>query len=314
MQLKISIILFILIILISCSIENNNTIVKNLLDKKVEKPIIKKEVKKKTKKKNKEIIISKSNKIPFYFIGDSYFIEGVEYIPKEDYSYNETGLASFYGSQLHGQRTINNEYNKVTELLARHKTLPLPSVVKITNLNNGLSVAVRVNDRGPQNNTRIIQVSRKVSQLLRFYKQKTARVRIEILTDPSKQLKIVTESMNNPDFNITMPSAPTEEVTITDLDNSLEDESKINSIYEQPIKIGFEKVTKTELFVKISGFKSYQDAQNINNQINEGIKVIMQKDEEGYNVLFGPMLEPEADNLFQILVSKGYNNTEIIIK
>ena len=90
MQLKISIILFILIILISCSIENNNTIVKNLLDKKVEKPIIKKEVKKTTKKK----IISKSNKIPFYFIGDSYFIEGVEYIPKEDYSYNETGLAS----------------------------------------------------------------------------------------------------------------------------------------------------------------------------------------------------------------------------
>ena len=314
MQLKISIILFVLIILVSCSIENNNTIVKNLLDKKFEKPIIKKEVKKTTKKKTKKKIISKTNKIPFYFIGDSYFIEGVEYIPKEDYSYNETGLASFYGSQLHGQRTINNEYNKVTELLARHKTLPLPSVVKITNLDNGLSVAVRVNDRGPQNNARIIQVSRKVSQLLRFYKQKTARVRVEILTDPSKQLKIVTESMNNPDFNITMPSAPTEEVTITDLDNSLEDESKINSIYEQPIEIGFEKVTKTELFVKISGFKSYQDAQNINNQINEDLEVIMQKDEEGYNVLFGPMLEPEADNLFQILVGKGYNNTEIIIK
>ncbi len=54
--------------------------------------------------------------------------------------------------------------------------------------------------------------------------------------------------------------------------------------------------------------------QNINNQINEDLEVIMQKDEEGYNVLFGPMLEPEADNLFQILVGKGYNNTEIIIK
>ena len=310
MQLRISIILFILIILISCSIENNNTIVKNLLDKKLEKPKVKKEVQKKTKK----IIISKINRIPFFYIGDSYFIEGVEYTPKEDYSYNETGLASFYGSTLHGKRTINNEYNKVTELLARHKTLPLPSVVKITNLENGLSVVVRVNDRGPQNNTRIIQVSRKVSQLLRFYKQKTARVRVEILTDPSKQLKIVTKSMNNPDFNTTMSSAPTEKVTIIDLDNSLEDESKINSIYEQPIEVGFEKVSKTELFVKISGFKSYQEAQNINNQINEDLKVTMQKDEEGYNVLFGPMLELEADNLFQILVSKGYNNTEIIIK
>ena len=70
MQLKINIILFILIVLVSCSIENNNTIVKNLLDKKVEKPIIKKEVIKSSKKKTKKKIISKTNKIPFYFSVD----------------------------------------------------------------------------------------------------------------------------------------------------------------------------------------------------------------------------------------------------
>ena len=71
----------------------------------------------------KTLQYKESNKnIPIYFIGEPYFIEGVNIHPKEDYNYNETGLASFYGANLHRKKTINNEYNKVTELLARHKT------------------------------------------------------------------------------------------------------------------------------------------------------------------------------------------------
>ena len=85
--------------------------------------------------------------MPFYFLGDPYYIEGVEHIPTENYEYKEKGLATFYGSQLHKKKTINNSYNNVTELLGRHKTLPLPSVVKITNLENGLFITVKVNDR-----------------------------------------------------------------------------------------------------------------------------------------------------------------------
>ena len=310
--------------LFSCSLKTNKEIVKTFL-KNNDKTIQKEEFKEVTlgeitlnETKKEETTLSEPKKIiknnPIYFIGEPYYIEGVEYIPQEDYSYNETGLASYYGSYLHRKKTINNEFNKVTELLARHKTLPLPSVVKITNLDNGLSVIVRVNDRGPKNNGKIIEVSRKVSQLLRFYKQKITRVRVEILADPSKQLKIVTLSMNNPDFNKTLKAVPTEEVTITDLDNSTEEESNINSIYEQPIEIGFEKVSKTELFVKISGFNSYKDAQTLSSLLKESYKVTYQKDNTGYSIIYGPLLNQEADNLFQILVSKGYKHSEIIIK
>ena len=91
-------------------------------------------------KKSTDTTQSLDSNIPnnnvFYYLGENYFIEGVEYIPEENYSYIESGLASFYGKELHNTKTINNDLNKVTELLGRHKTLPLPSVVKITNLEN----------------------------------------------------------------------------------------------------------------------------------------------------------------------------------
>ena len=102
---------------------------------------------------------------------------------------------------MHKIKTANNDLNKVTELLGRHKTLPLPSVVKVTNLENGLSVTVKIIDRHKDNSS-IIQVSRKVAQLLRFYKNKITRVRVEILPDPSKQWKNVILSMNEPEFNV----------------------------------------------------------------------------------------------------------------
>ena len=165
-------------------------------------------------KKNEPTIIKKKNDIITYFVGDPYFIEGVKYIPQEDYFYNKTGLGTFYGKELHKTKTANNDLNKVTELLGRHKTLPLPSVVKVTNLENGLSVTVKINDRHNDNSS-IIQVSRKVAQLLRFYKSKITRVKVEILADPSKQWKNVTLSMNEPEFNTTIESAPTDEVSIS---------------------------------------------------------------------------------------------------
>ena len=163
-------------------------------------------------------------KIFLYLIGDPYFIEGVKYTPKEDYSYSEVGLATFYDKELHNQKTLNNDLNKVTELLGRHKTLPLPSIVKITNLEIGLSLTIKVIDRH-DDNASVIQVSRKVAQLLRFYKNKIARVKVEILSDPSKQWKNVTMSINDEDFNSTVESAPTEIVSISNIDDDNEESS-----------------------------------------------------------------------------------------
>ncbi|BBK37267.1 hypothetical protein STAQ_23450 [Allostella sp. ATCC 35155] len=123
-----------------------------------------------------------------YKVGNPYQIGGVWYYPKEDYEYRETGIASWYGSDFHGKATANGEVYDMNELTAAHRTLPLPSVVRVTNLDNGRSMTLRVNDRGPFARGRIIDVSRRGAQLLGFERQGTAKVRVEIMATESEQL------------------------------------------------------------------------------------------------------------------------------
>ena len=247
-----------------------------------------------------------------YLIGSPYYIEGVKYTPEENYNYNEIGLASYYGKELHNIKTINNDFNKVTELLGRHKTLPIPSIVKITNLDNGLSLTIKINDRHKDNSS-LIQVSRKVAQLLRFYKKKIAKVKLEILSDPSKQMKVVTKSMSELTFNDTIDSAPTEDVLITNIDdNFIKNEKKIN--IEQPIEIGFEKIIPKELFLKVYDFKSSENVKSIISELELKYNFITNKVGDSFTVILGPLENNEANNLVLYFISRGYSKTEFILE
>src|SRR5438874_8499794 len=125
---------------------------------------------------------------PSYKVGSAYQINGKWYTPRVDYGYDETGLASWYGEAFDGQATANGEVYNLNELSAAHKTLPLPSVVEVTNLRNGRSLRLRVNDRGPYVDGRIVDVSRRASQLLGFETAGTTLVRVKILKDQSIQV------------------------------------------------------------------------------------------------------------------------------
>jgi rare lipoprotein A len=116
---------------------------------------------------------------------EPYQVKGVWYSPKVDYGYDETGTASWYGPGFDQQLTADNEIYDMNQLSAAHKTLPLPSVVQVTNLQNGRSVRLRVNDRGPFVDGRIIDLSRRASQLLGFETAGTAQVRVRILKEES---------------------------------------------------------------------------------------------------------------------------------
>lgn len=123
-----------------------------------------------------------------YKVGNPYQINGVTYYPAEDYRYDETGIASWYGPGFHAKMTGNGENFDQNELTAAHRTLPMPSFVRVTNLDNGRSVVLRVNDRGPYAHSRIIDVSRRGAQLLGFETAGTARVRVQILASESQQI------------------------------------------------------------------------------------------------------------------------------
>jgi rare lipoprotein A len=124
---------------------------------------------------------------PVYRI-EPYQVKGVWYTPRADYDYDETGTASWYGPGFDQQLTADNELYDMNQLSAAHKTLPLPSVVQVTNLQNGRSVRLRVNDRGPFVDGRIIDLSRRAAQLLGFETTGTAQVRVTILREESIQV------------------------------------------------------------------------------------------------------------------------------
>lgn len=123
-----------------------------------------------------------------YKVGEPYEIDGIRYYPKEDYRYSETGIASWYGPGFEGKRTANGETFDPGELTAAHRTLPMPSLVRVTNLDNGKSVVVRVNDRGPFANNRIIDLSQRAAELLGFANLGTAKVRVDIMAIESKAI------------------------------------------------------------------------------------------------------------------------------
>lgn len=124
-----------------------------------------------------------------YKIGNPYKVRGKWYYPKENYKYSEIGVASWYGEDFHAKRTANGEKYDMNALTAAHRTLPLPSIVKVTNLQNGRSLVLRVNDRGPYASNRIIDVSKRAAGLLGFQTQGTTKVKVEVLEKESKALK-----------------------------------------------------------------------------------------------------------------------------
>ncbi len=114
-----------------------------------------------------------------FMVGKPYEVKGKTYVPKEDPNYNKNGLASWYGSAFHGRLTANGEVYDSSHLSAAHPTFPLPSYARVTNLDTGSSVIVRVNDRGPYHPGRIIDVSSQAADMLDMKRTGTGNVNVQ---------------------------------------------------------------------------------------------------------------------------------------
>jgi rare lipoprotein A len=118
---------------------------------------------------------------PVYKVGNPYQVAGIWYYPKEQPDYDETGIASWYGIDYHGKLTSDGEVFDRNGISAAHPTLPMPVNVRVTNLENGRSLVVRINDRGPFVNGRILDLSEHAADLLGFRLKGIARVRVTFL-------------------------------------------------------------------------------------------------------------------------------------
>jgi rare lipoprotein A len=127
---------------------------------------------------------------PKYYIGSPYKIEDVQYIPGEDMTYNQTGVAGIIPVELNGSKTSDGEIFDSNQMVATSKILPLPSIAKVTNLENGNSVVVRINNRGPFVNTRIMDLSAAAARQIGL--TGTTKVQIQILPNESATVKAAT--------------------------------------------------------------------------------------------------------------------------
>jgi rare lipoprotein A len=274
----------------------------------------------------------KGNRVVGYKVGIPYQIKGKWYHPKEDFEYSEAGIASWYGAYFHGRRTANGEIYDMNALTAAHKTLPMPSIVRVTNLENGRSLKLRVNDRGPFVDGRIIDVSRRASQLLGFHQQGTARVKVDILGDesrvlayggPERSLKATTASVSPARRNqsTVQTMAPTARGTA------------VRQAYRQasfvpdrssgaPMAAGGVKSDRIiqptkNIYVQAGAFTYADRAEHVRAQLRDVgpvmISAVQRDGRELYRVRVGPLTsENEADRLLAAVVQAGFSTSHVV--
>lgn len=277
-----------------------------------------------------------------YKVGTPYQIAGVWYYPQVDYTYNQTGIASWYGPGFHTKVTANGELYNENELTAAHQTLPMPSLVRVTNLENGRSIVVRINDRGPFVPGRIIDMSRRGAQLLGFDQKGTAKVRVEVLADESRA--IAAAAMNaggtqvasgSPDGGPVPKAAPRPSVTVEGaplpspsqqppravatptLPGSTTSDGRFMPapvVAQAPVP----PAAQQRIYVQAGAFTIYDNANRLRARLNSisptSISQVMVGDTQFFRVRVGPFDDVNrADQVLAQVLATGTNAARIIV-
>lgn len=269
-------------------------------------------------------------------VGKPYQINGRWYYPTENYEYAETGIASWYGPNFHGKSTANGEIFNQNRMTAAHRTLPLPSAVRVTNLENGRTVMLRVNDRGPFARSRIIDVSRRAAQLLGFERNGTAKVKVEILPDESRQLKVAAaKGKGRPADQPQIASSPREVVVAKPIPNSGQPvqtaantdstgaaAAQPRSAAADPVlseKVEILPVSPTGIFVQTGAFTKLENAFRMRDRIYSLGPTLISRFFAGgvdlYRVRIGPLQSVAmADTVLRQVTDAGVEDARLIVE
>ena len=250
---------------------------------------------------------------PIYKVGNPYKINGKWYYPAVDYQYDEVGIASWYGPGFHGKTTANGEVFDQNKISAAHRTLPMPSVVKVTNLENGLVLEkVRINDRGPFARNRIIDLSKKAAEELGFIKNGVAKVRVEILEDESRKY-VSTNQKNN-------YVAEAAEVTEISKKNLLSSPERKEKVVEKKTEENLENsiLTNKELLIQVGAFTDHRNAKTLSEKLSEFkayINRVFINNKYLYRVRIGPINNLDlANDMKRKLFELGYTSSHLVMK
>ncbi len=232
------------------------------------------------------------NRSPYQVNGQSYTVMDTEV------GYQESGRASWYGRKFHGHLTSNGEIYDMFTFTAAHKSLPIPSFAKVTNLDNGESVVVRVNDRGPFHEDRIIDLSYAAAAKLGYADTGTARVHIESLTPWLDQA--ADQDLNQPEEHTAIVAVNTDISTIDQEEIAAERQRIEEDTGQEYLQLGaFSNLTSAESLLAVVNALTELPAF-IRSEANQGSNNVL------HRVRLGPLNETiQLDNLIQIIIDAG---------
>jgi len=268
-----------------------------------------------------------------YKVGNPYQIDGTWYYPREQPDYDETGIASWYGPTFYGHRTANGEVYNAGDLTAAHRTLPMPVNVRVTNLDNGRSIVLRVNDRGPYAKGRIIDVSEAAAKLLGFYGTGTARVRVTYVARATRPNGTPLPSDTPPEIASAVPAVPTTDVIAKPLatvpNAAVAPPTRVASLptpAPDPVPADAGPPTgqvtqvavpsSTHLYVQVGAFSSYANAMRLREQLGGDLQISTTRKggQTLYRVRTGPMNSTaDADAALAHLSELGSNDAHIVV-
>ena len=265
-----------------------------------------------------------------YEVGKQYKIKDKWYYPKNNLDYHEIGIASVNLNKKE-HKTKNGELFSDVKVFAKHKTLALPTIVRVTNLYNGYSINVRINDRGPKNNFRIIELSKKTAKYLKI--KKKGLVEVKVLSDLTihEQNKLKGESLlknskENLEPNIALGKEVVEVEDLMNKKNKKKIKKKninlINPNEKKIFKLNYKKsnIPSYYLRIEITNFKNFEDAQNLKEKMKPIygkilISLGLLNGQKYYKVTTVPIKTlNEAEIILSVIHKKGFNNAKLFIE
>jgi len=266
-----------------------------------------------------------------YKVGQPYQVDNVWYYPREQPDYDETGIASWYGPTFYGHHTANGEMYDGNQLTAAHKTLPMPVNVRVTNLDNGKSLIVRVNDRGPYARGRIIDLSKRAAELLDVVQTGTARVRVTYLS--RADINGAPPPITPPAIASALPAAPAGKVDTAALGivpgatvaaaparpvqpippippQMFADDQPTGKVTRVPVPV------VTHLYVQLGAFSKMENAKALLNRVGGDLRIstLQRGGQTLYRVRSGPLSSvADADAALARITGGGANDAHIVV-
>ena len=265
-----------------------------------------------------------------YEVGKSYKIKGKWHYPKNNLDYREIGIASV-NSNKKENKTKNGEIFSNKEIVAKHKTLALPTIARITNLYNGYSINVRINDRGPKNNFRIIELSKKTADYLKIDTKGLVEVKVMSVLTMKEQRKL--KGINSIKYNkgnLEKDAALGKKIVKTE---NLMDKKKEKFVKKEYVNFKDSKENKKKklnykkskippyyLRIDITKFKNFKDAANLKKKMKPIydkilISLSLLNNQKYYKVTTVPIKNlKEAEYILSVIHKKGINNAKFFIE